>query len=224
LFVLLTAVLSGCSEKPAYYFKPKELAVLYEGDGLKAIEVPRLTEKQVENLPFYTTLSYSEFTEDRLFDSSYNEFFAVGKIANIRETRIDYKEEGKAKFVYGTLFDLKVDKLFFITDIERQIVDKHTYKNNKYEQFSSGDGDDVKVAKRHKQLCDDDCSNYKDKGHSFGGLFGIGVKKTYTTAGDSGHNENRLCKHCNYIASTFKNHSYSRTTDDPLNAINHNAV
>ncbi|MCL2456147.1 MAG: hypothetical protein FWD19_01200 [Defluviitaleaceae bacterium] len=121
-FVFFTAVLSGCSSNEyGFYYKPAELSVIYETDGQKTIEVPRLTAEQAGNVPVKVSASYVEFTEDRLFDSSLNEFFAVGKISNIRELRTEYVEYEQSRIGYGTLFDLKVEKVFFIADIDRQI-------------------------------------------------------------------------------------------------------
>ncbi|MCL2081782.1 MAG: hypothetical protein FWH04_00875 [Oscillospiraceae bacterium] len=121
LYLLIPALLTACGTEENLYETPEELGVLYQNGetGERVAEVKRLTDEERASIPMSINVTYDGFVETRWY--SRNDFASIGKISNIREMRIDYTENGERTFTYRTLFDLTVDRVYHIKDIDNQI-------------------------------------------------------------------------------------------------------
>gem|GEM_PF-1353836 len=119
LYLLIPALLTACGTRHPYD-NPDELGVIYENDetGERAFYVPRLTAEEIATKPVIVTKSYVEFMDESWYDMI--AFAVVGKVSNIKEFRIDYTDivNGEREFTYETMFDLTIDKIHYIKDIE----------------------------------------------------------------------------------------------------------
>ncbi|MCL2083468.1 MAG: hypothetical protein FWH04_09600 [Oscillospiraceae bacterium] len=79
-------------------------------------------------------------------------------------------------------------------------------EKHKFDKFGTYPSSNAKRSTLHTVKCG--CGQTgKDKAHSYGGLFGIGVKVQYTQATAAEHNEIKKCKGCSYNNSVRKKHS-----------------
>ncbi|MCL2083396.1 MAG: ImmA/IrrE family metallo-endopeptidase [Oscillospiraceae bacterium] len=79
-------------------------------------------------------------------------------------------------------------------------------EKHKFDKFGTYPSSNAKRSTLHTVKCG--CGQTgKDKAHSYGGLFGIGVKVQYTRATAAEHNEIKKCKGCSYNNSVRKKHS-----------------
>ncbi|MCL2083284.1 MAG: hypothetical protein FWH04_08650 [Oscillospiraceae bacterium] len=119
LYLLIPALLTACGTRPPDpYNNPEELGVIYQDNtGQRVAQVKPLPPGQM--LPSTVHASYAPFEERTLFDG-YVDFAAVGKIQEVREIQLMYDYEESTPW-YGTLFDLKVDRIYYINDIEKQV-------------------------------------------------------------------------------------------------------
>ncbi|MCL2082733.1 MAG: hypothetical protein FWH04_05825 [Oscillospiraceae bacterium] len=85
----------------------------------------------------------------------------------------------------------------------------YSFEKHKFDKFSTYPASSSKRSTLHSVKCI--CGQAgKDKKHSYGGLFGIGVKVQHTRATASEHNEIKKCKGCNYEQSVRKKHRFDK--------------
>ncbi|MCL2083469.1 MAG: DUF1835 domain-containing protein [Oscillospiraceae bacterium] len=118
LYLLIPALLTACGTRHPYD-NPDELGVIYEGENQRVVQVRPLTPEEMATKPVFTSASYGPFFDESLYDG-FIDFAAVGKISNIREMRVDFYDNSidKKNFKYCTLFDLKIDRIYYIKEIE----------------------------------------------------------------------------------------------------------
>ncbi|MCL2081846.1 MAG: hypothetical protein FWH04_01200 [Oscillospiraceae bacterium] len=86
-------------------------------------------------------------------------------------------------------------------------------EKHKFDKFGTYPSSNTKRSTLHTVKCS--CGEAsKDKAHSYGGLFGIGVKVQYTQATAAEHNEIKKCKGCSYNNSVRKKHSFTGKFSD----------
>ncbi|MCL2083616.1 MAG: hypothetical protein FWH04_10375 [Oscillospiraceae bacterium] len=118
LYLLIPALLTACGTRHPYD-NPDELGVIYEGENQRVVQVRPLTPEEYASKGFITSVTYAGFEERYWYGEG--DFAAVGKISNIREMRIDYTVNNERTFTYESIFDLTVDRIYHIKDVDNQI-------------------------------------------------------------------------------------------------------